>query len=434
MAKTTPELHDTAAKTPSGKPIRIPITNVYDGNDYTALLFIGSAKTPVNVILDTGSSTLAVKPSTYDATKDRHLEATALAQLVEYGTGGWGGPVVKTSISMGLSEDLITLSKVPLAITDVQQRGNFSPRVDGILGLAYNGLNNAYNFQSYLQGQQVNPPATYPWSFPSHSFKKFMVQFNNLVKTQKIPQVDIHPYFTTLEGDKLVANKFAFYTLRSSVQANHPDGTGSLQDPLNKGFFVLGGGEEQADLFTGPFVTVQVLHDLYYNTNLKSVQVAGCPPVTALPLQEEYKPYMVSNSIVDSGTSCLALSGDVFQAILASLGKLNPEFVTLINQTISSKTGSIDASGIDLAKWPAISFTLSGEQNEDIRLTCSPQTYWQINAPSPGEIIFQITGPGPGEDQNQSILGLPLLNNYYTVFDRSLDRNGIVRFAPIKQP
>jgi hypothetical protein len=29
---------------------------------------------------------------------------------------------------------------------------------------------------------------------------------------------------------------------------------------------------------------------------------------------------------------------------------------------------------------------------------------------------------------------LPLLNNYYTVFDRSLDRNGIVRFAPIKQP
>jgi hypothetical protein len=31
----------------------------------------------------------------------------------------------------------------------------------------------------------------------------------------------------------------------------------------------------------------------------------------------------------------------------------------------------------------------------------------------------------------QSILGLPLMNNYYTVFDRSLDAYGTVRFAAI---
>jgi hypothetical protein len=35
---------------------------------------------------------------------------------------------------------------------------------------------------------------------------------------------------------------------------------------------------------------------------------------------------------------------------------------------------------------------------------------------------------------NQSILGLPLMNNYYCVFDRSQDSYGIIRFAPIKQP
>lgn len=34
----------------------------------------------------------------------------------------------------------------------------------------------------------------------------------------------------------------------------------------------------------------------------------------------------------------------------------------------------------------------------------------------------------------QSILGLPLLNNYFTVFDRSVDNYGAVRFAPIAQP
>jgi hypothetical protein len=32
----------------------------------------------------------------------------------------------------------------------------------------------------------------------------------------------------------------------------------------------------------------------------------------------------------------------------------------------------------------------------------------------------------------QSILGLPLMNNYYTVFDRSLDPGGVIRFAAIK--
>jgi hypothetical protein len=32
----------------------------------------------------------------------------------------------------------------------------------------------------------------------------------------------------------------------------------------------------------------------------------------------------------------------------------------------------------------------------------------------------------------QSILGLPLMNNYYTLFDRSVDPSGVIRFATIK--
>ena len=31
-------------------------------------------------------------------------------------------------------------------------------------------------------------------------------------------------------------------------------------------------------------------------------------------------------------------------------------------------------------------------------------------------------------------LGLPLMNNYYTVFDRTQDVNGVIRFATIKPP
>jgi len=416
----------------AARSVRIPITNIYDGYDYTALLYIGSEKTPVNVILDTGSSTLAVKPSTYHALKDVDLAATPLAQLVTYGTGGWGGPVIQTTVSMGLPHDLVSLPKVPLAITDVQQRGNFATKEDGILGLAYNGLNDAYDFKAYLEKEQVKPAVTYPWTFPSHSWKKFSVQFNDLVDAQKIPSTDVEPYFTTLERHNILANKFAFYTRRSAIHADKADGTGSATDPLNNGWFILGGGEEQKDLYIGEFLTVPVLHDLYYNTNLKSVQVTGCPAVPALPLQKKYVSYMSTNSIVDSGTSCLALAADVFNAILQSLNSLNPDFGTLIKESMTSPTGSIPASKLDLDQWPVISFILSGEGDKDVRLDCTPATYWQVNHPVPGQAIFQIVGPDKGEDQNQSILGLPLMNNYYCVFDRSQDENGVIRFAKVR--
>jgi len=68
----------------------------------------------------------------------------------------------------------------------------------------------------------------------------------------------------------------------------------------------------------------------------------------------------------------------------------------------------------------------------DVKLDCSPSTYWQVNYPVPGQAVFQIVGPGKNEDQNQSILGLPLMNNYYTVFDRTANDFGVVKFAKIK--
>jgi len=72
--------------------IRMPISNVYGGGDYTAPIVIGSSGTTANVILDTGSSTLAVVPNVYDLTGDNDARPTALAQDVIYGTGGWAGP------------------------------------------------------------------------------------------------------------------------------------------------------------------------------------------------------------------------------------------------------------------------------------------------------------------------------------------------------
>jgi len=417
----------------SPKTLRIPITNVFDGSDYSAAIRIGSNGVPANVILDTGSSTLGVVPTVYDAANDTDMVPTSLAQEVMYGTGGWIGPIVNTTLSFGDTDgNEVTLPSAPIAIAVAQAPNNFTG-VDGIMGLAFNSLNTAFDLKAYLTGKKVNPPVTFPWPFPSANFTNAAKQFNELTKGLTPEQID--PYFTELESQGLTANKFAFYTLRSWVRCASNNKSAITADPWNQGIFILGGGDdgsEEGELYTGDFLDVDVLHDVYYNVNLISTQVGNRPAVKAAPLQAEYAG-AASNCIVDSGTSALVLSNDVFEAILAALEKINVKFVGSIRH--ASAQNGISSSLLNLAEWPTITFNLTGANGGSVALTCTPQTYWQEDFPSPGTSQFQITPAGSTDPVHQSILGLPLMNNYYTVFDRSAGAgNGVVRFAPIKLP
>jgi hypothetical protein len=87
-----------------------------------------------------------------------------------------------------------------------------------------------------------------------------------------------------------------------------------------------------------------------------------------------------------------------------------------------------NASRSHLARWPTITFILAGKRGEDVPLVCAPSTYWQLDAGEPGRAMFRINSAG----RVQSILGLPLFNNYYTVCDRSVGKNGVIRFAKIR--
>jgi hypothetical protein len=399
---------------------RIPITNVYGGGDYTAQLAAGSKGTLVNLILDTGSSTIAVQTTRYDPTTDAALQPTPYAQEVMYGTGGWAGPLVTTTLSLGTSGDAIKLANAYLAVADDQLPNNFGS-ADGILGLAYKGLNQAYNMTAYLQQQNVNPAVTYPWPFPIANSNAALAQLQSILQALRFD--DIPPYFDEVESQGITANKFAFYTLRSFPSLATAD---PASDRLNNGFFILGGGEEQTDLYTGSFVNVDVLDDFYYNVNLIAVQVGKAAPVAAAPLPTRFKQTQKSNAIVDSGTNSLFVATDVYKTILDGLTALNPQFPKLIQK--AAKNG-IPTSQLNLGHWPTISFILTGDNGQNVTLTVTPQTYWQVDVPTAGHAIFNVGNGG----LPQSILGLPLMNNYYTVFDRSQDAYGVIRFAPIKQ-
>jgi hypothetical protein len=401
----------------ASKSVRIPITNVYGGGDYTASLKIGSKGTPVNLILDTGSSTIAVQTKGYDPTHDSTLKPTAYVQEVTYGTGGWAGPLVTTNIGFGD----VTLNNAYLALALDQLPHNFGA-ADGILGLAYKGLNQAYNLTVYLQEQSINPTVTYPWPFRISNSSTALQQLAAILKNVRFD--DIPPYFDQIETKGLAANKFAFYTLRSftSLGTKSPE-----SNPLNQGFFILGGGEEQSDLYSGDFINVDVLDDLYYNVNLKAVKVGNAAPVAAAPLPTRFKQTQITNAIIDSGTNTLVLATDVFKSVLTGLNKVNPEFLKLIEK--AQKDGIL-SSQLKLSDWPSISFILTGEKGDDVTLSVSPHTYWQADCPTKGHSILAMEGG----NLPQSILGLPLMNNYYTVFDRSEDHYGVIRCAPIKGP
>jgi Eukaryotic aspartyl protease len=402
--------------------IRVSINNVKGGGDYTGEIRIGSQGTVANVILDTGSSTLAVIPRVYKIAHDSDATFTPYAQLVTYGTGGWSGPVLETTLSMGSDGNRASV-KTYVAITDEQLPHDLGP-ADGILGLAFNALNSAYDLTAYLNSRNVNPPVTYPWLFPVRTSRAALQQVEQFLA--RMTEVDLTPYFTALEAADVTRNVFAFYTRRSTPSLATAD---PATDPLNNGLFVLGGGLDQSDLYTGTPLNVAVLDNLYYNTNLKEVRVGDGSPIPVAPLPPSQAKSLVSNSIVDSGTNSLVLPSDLYQAVVSALGKLGANFATSVSTATSD--GAIPQSGLDLPSWPDISFVMQGQDGSDVTLTCAPTTYWQTDAAKPGYAMFQINDGGTFP---MAILGLPLFNNYYTVFDRTENPYGVINFAPIATP
>ena len=377
--------------------IRMPITNIYMDGDYTGTIFVGSQKRPANVILDTGSSTLAIDGNFYNPAKDTTAKITNMAQEVSYADGSnWIGAVVKTDVGAG--SPLVALPQTNVAVA-YHETSTMFRNSNGILGLAYTKLNNAFE----LPGPTIPPKYSY-----------------NQIQNGTATYID--PYFTQLESAGLVANKFAFYTLRSMINVSKLK---PGADPLNNGFLILGGGEESTDLFTGAFQVARVVDDFYYNTNLKSVIVGAEAPITvSAPTKASGN---VSNSIVDSGTNSLLLDQSLFEQIVR---KLSPADDSTLSDAM--RAGYISMSKLDLSVWPVITFVLEGALGSDVHLRVTPQTYWQTNSPKPGFATAVLYGDS-GQGKGSSILGLPLMNNYFTIFDRSVDKGlGAISFAPIK--
>lgn len=372
--------------------IRLPITNAILGGGYTGAVALGG-RPPVQVIVDTGSSTLAVDGAHFDPAAATATRTTNLAQAVSYGAGGWIGAVVQTAV--GLTD--VTLVDAHLTVTYGESTGMFGA-AQGILGLAYAPLDSAH----------VVPGDAWAAKFPP-------------AEVQASPTVELAPYFTQLEVAGVVKNKFALAVRRASTRLATAD---PATDPANQGVLVLGGGEEATDLYRGDFTVVEVIHDVWYNTRLVEVQVGDQPPIAVAPLPPGDP--LQSNSIVDSGTSALLFTPPLYQAILAAFHAVDPAFDGLLTAHAAGGPGLAHAA-LDLARWPPLALRFEAHGGT-ATVAIAPDAYWQLDAAGPGLALAYLASGQAG----RSILGLPLFAGRYVVFDRSRDGGvGEIRFAAL---
>jgi hypothetical protein len=370
----------------AGKPLPLPLTNVLADGGYSARVRLGSQGASANLIIDTGSSTLVVHENRYRPGDDSSLTATALAQEVCYGVGGWLGPVVHTRFEV-LD---VRLDAMPLALVHAETEHSFLD-CDGIWGMAYHSLNPGYDMSRYLATHAVTPQATFPWPFPDSGHPLIQGdEFQSELKDFKqqlaaMPEQDVPTAFTCLEQAGLVSNRFAFICRRSSI--HHARENMSREqlalDPLNQGWLILGGDERLNRHFEGDFVDLKVVHDRYYNVNLLGLSVenkgenqgedaAGFTSISVPSAVAANLSRGSSNAILDTGASLLSLPGAAFAEVIAAFEQAVPNARALLApfigdaaqtdmaQITQAQVEGIDMRQLELSEWPALQFHFEG--------------------------------------------------------------------------
>jgi hypothetical protein len=296
--------------------VELSTTLAFAQGAYSAALHLGSEGQAANVLLDTGSSSLAIRPDCYAPARDRALVPTALAQEIRYGGGAWAGPVLRSSLAFGSGRQTRAVYDAAFAL--VESEAPPFRQADGIFGLAYRDLDPAWDCTDLLQSHGVAPPLTWPWPFASgHALD--LKKFADFLHRQ--PRTSLVPAFSALADHGLVRDRFGFAAGRAIV---HVAGAGlslhaQAADPLNRGRLVLGGGSEQQHLYRGGFHDVRIVHDLYYEAELRAVQVGSEAPIPVAPVTVAGGAAPAGNCLLDTGCSFLVFEGGVYDEVLAAL-------------------------------------------------------------------------------------------------------------------
>ena len=409
--------------------VLIPLNNVYAKGDYCAEVMLGNPPQLYHLIIDSGSSTLVVHPDRLNDDHSDTIAATPYLQFLRYGIGDWYGPVVHTDVHLGNHLKQVIVQSVSLAIAEHEAEGTFA-KADGIMGLAYSQLNIAHDVTLLAKDQQSQTP--WPWT---QEWQTLAAEPNFVADVQSQPSVAIKPVLCQLASEHIIPNQFALLIHRSSIfQTSQPQTEAQLMaHPLNKGIMAIGNPLLHHDLHVPSYQAVKVMYDKYYNVNLTAVKVGDNAVIDVPPMVYSESQPKRSNAIVDTGASAMVLPEWLFEKVFAQLGAAGAGFTELLKpyKAFTGHETGIPIESVELDKWPNIVFIFEGE-TQAVELTLTPHAYWQVHAPEPNQVSFKMTTlPGWGA---QVIIGLPLLSEYYSIFDRSKNTTGVILFAEKQDP
>lgn len=409
-------------------PILLETNLAWAKGAYTVPVELGSERAPANLVLDTGSSTLAVSPAAYAPERDGTLSATPWAQDIRYGGGAWAGPVLRSSLALGEGRHARRIDDALFAL--IETPGELFRQADGIFGLAYRELDPAHDISGLLQQRGVQPALSWPWlpDEDANALRDHILQQ---------PRVDIRPAFTALEEEGVVRDQFGLLVQRAVVHvaAEGLSDNALAADPLNRGTLVLGGGVEAQSLYHGGFEDIRVVHDLYYNANLRGLRIGDGPMVPAPPLAAGDVPSHGSNALLDTGSSFLVLESSLYAAVMAGFAAHDarlPSLVQRFGEAFASGHG-VPGHLVQHRDWPDLHLHFESPSGGETAVRVSASNYWPHNALNAGQALFLVM-PGLASFPKQSILGLPLFAGRYAVFDRRAAGTGTVRLAQARLP
>jgi len=374
--------------------IRLLTTILTTGSYYTAKLMLGAAGTVADVILDTGSAMLAVDGAAFDPVAGG-CATTTLMQQAQYLSGTSLCAVVTGAVTLGDAAP-VRLANANIGVT--YGAGGVFGAAAGIWGLAFEGLDAALQM----------PADTWQAKYDASQIGLGVAR-------------DISPLFDQLTAAGLLGRQFAFRIDRVLPRLALAD---PAADPLNTGVFVAGGGMECDDLRSGPFSSIAVVHETYYNVNLLSVQVGQEPPIAVQPPPAGSN--AVSSAFVDSGMPNLLLDQTLYAAVIAAFRAVDPAYAAALMR--QAQDGE-DQAALNLAAWPDLVLGFQADGGGIASVTIAPTAYWQEDAPAPGRAVTMLAGDGH-RFGGQSILGLPFFAGNYVVFDRSTPSGrGVVAVA-----
>ena len=380
---------------------RIPISNVLTEGKYMMRIAVGSPSQPIGVLLDTGSSILAVYQSAYDKSADTDSVTTQLLQTETFASGAFLAAVVRTPIGL-LDGGSAVVAKVPGANLAVAYKSvhRMFLGARGVFGLAPGARNRAYRM---------------PLDTWDAEYRKDQLDLGQAV--------DLDPYVAQL--GTIGIDKFAFAVQRSTVCTAMPDPN---QDPLNHGLWVVGDGVSCTDLYAEPIATVSVVQGTHYNANLIALRV-GTQVIDVTPGASAATPGgMATNAIIDSGANKLLLDPEVYDKVVAAFGALNAGFMAAI---ASGASQGCDQTTINLATWPTLEVIFQSPDGGQASIAIPPKNYWQFDTIKRGTAQWAL-GVASVQSNGPAILGLPLFAGHLVMFDRSTNNGqGTIGFATL---